>query len=195
MPVLCASLPSLRQLSYLLESLIRQRFLLFCLVCYQMKEGSQTASRFQRSKRCIIWSTVASLCALALILGLAIGLTRKPQSSSSSENDALQNFPEQFILSGNNFTITNQPSTRYYEFNITQRNGSPDGFERTMLVVNSKSLFHPVCFVYTLSVWLENFTRWARKKKKRKKKGITTKTIAQPSPLYCTYRPVPWTPY
>ncbi|KAI9280823.1 Cupredoxin [Umbelopsis sp. AD052] len=102
-----------------------------------MKEASLPASRFHRTKRCIIWSTVVSLCALAMILGLAIGLTRKSQSSPS-ENDALRNFPEQFILSGNNFTITNQPTTRYYEFNITQRNGSPDGFERTMLVVNNQ---------------------------------------------------------
>lgn len=160
-----------------------------------MKEGSQGASYFQRNKRCIVWSTVASLCALALILGLAIGLTRKTQSSSPSENDALQNFPEQFILSGNNFTITSQPSTRYYEFNITQRNGSPDGFERTMLVVNSESLFHQFCLVCTLSVCLEKFTHWPKKKKEKKKKGITTKPIAHPSPLYCTYRPVPWTPY
>jgi Multicopper oxidase len=113
-----------------------------------MKEGSLPASRFQRNKRCIIWSTVASLCALALILGLAIGLTRTSQSSPS-ETDALQNYPEQFILSGNNFTITSQPTTRYYEFNITQRNGSPDGFERTMLVVNSMSLFHYFCSILT----------------------------------------------
>jgi hypothetical protein len=51
---------------------------------------------------------------------------------------AVQNVPEQFILTGNNFTITSQTTTRYYEFNVTQQNGSPDGFQRTMLVVNSK---------------------------------------------------------
>jgi hypothetical protein len=101
-----------------------------------MKEDGQKLSRFQRNKQCIIWSTVASLCAIALILGLAIGLTRKSQSTTNVM--AVQNAPEQFILTGNNFTITSQTTTRYYEFNVTQQNGSPDGFQRTMLVVNSK---------------------------------------------------------
>lgn len=102
-----------------------------------MKE-STPPSRFQRNKRCIIISiAITSICLLALILGLAIGLTRHHQGSSSGNSDAgVKNFPQEFVLSGNNFTISSQPTTRYYEFNITQRNGSPDGYQRTMLVVN-----------------------------------------------------------
>lgn len=102
-----------------------------------MKE-STPPSRFQRNKRCIIISiAITSVCLLALILGLAIGLTRHHQGSSSGNSDAgVKNFPQEFVLSGNNFTISSQPTTRYYEFNITQRNGSPDGYQRTMLVVN-----------------------------------------------------------
>ena len=115
------------------------KFVLFSLsgTILFMKE-STPPSRFQRNKRCIIISiAITSICLLALILGLAIGLTRHHQGSSSGNSDAgVKNFPQEFVLSGNNFTISSQPTTRYYEFNITQRNGSPDGYQRTMLVVN-----------------------------------------------------------
>ena len=36
------------------------------------------------------------------------------------------------------FTITDKPTTRTYDWTITQQEGAPDGFYRPMLVVNSK---------------------------------------------------------
>ncbi|KAG2179873.1 hypothetical protein INT43_003659, partial [Umbelopsis isabellina] len=96
---------------------------------------------FKNKKRTAVPLIIAGVVAIALVLGLAIGLTREHSSntnSTSSNAVVVQNFPQEFLLSGNNFTISNQTTIRYYEFNVSQINGSPDGYQRTMLVVNGQ---------------------------------------------------------
>jgi hypothetical protein len=102
-------------------------------------EKTYSSMRFKYKKGLAIPLAVSGIIAIALILGLAIGLTRKHSSSNTSSQEVVvQNFPQEFLLSGNNFTISNQTTTRYYEFNVSQISGSPDGYQRTMLVVNGK---------------------------------------------------------
>lgn len=67
--------------------------------------------------------------ALALGLGLGLGLKKTSNTSYVTTNSS-------FLLD-QNFVVTNITTTRYYEFVISEATGSPDGFERTMLVVNS----------------------------------------------------------
>jgi hypothetical protein len=67
--------------------------------------------------------------ALALGLGLGLGLNKKSNSNYVTTNSS-------FLLDPN-FVVTSTPTTRYYEFIISEATGSPDGFERPMLVVNS----------------------------------------------------------
>ncbi|CAM0139478.1 unnamed protein product [Umbelopsis sp. WA50703] len=102
-------------------------------------EKTYSSMRFKYKKGLAIPLAVSGIIAIALILGLAIGLTRKHSSSNTSSQEVVvQNFPQEFLLSGNNFTISNQTTTRYYEFNVSQISGSPDGYQRTMLVVNGQ---------------------------------------------------------
>ena len=40
------------------------------------------------------------------------------------------------LILSKNFQISTKPTTRYYEFNVAEMQGAPDGYQRTMLVVN-----------------------------------------------------------
>jgi len=73
---------------------------------------------------------VAVVLGLALGLGLGLGLGLKKKSSSNyiTTNSS-------FLLDPS-FVVTSTPTTRYYEFTISEATGSPDGVERPMLVVN-----------------------------------------------------------
>lgn len=76
-----------------------------------------------------IAAAVVLMLALALGLGLGLGLKKKSSSNYVTTNSS-------FLLDPN-FVVTSTPTTRYYEFIISETPGSPDGFERPMLVVNS----------------------------------------------------------
>jgi FtsP/CotA-like multicopper oxidase with cupredoxin domain len=67
--------------------------------------------------------------ALALGLGLGLGLKKSSSLSYVTTNSS-------FLLDPS-FVVTSTPTTRYYEFVISEAVGSPDGVQRTMLVVNS----------------------------------------------------------
>ncbi|EKM52895.1 uncharacterized protein PHACADRAFT_186926 [Phanerochaete carnosa HHB-10118-sp] len=72
--------------------------------------------------------------ALSLIPGAEASPYRSPDSSALSRRDTVMlPGPENFIVGG---IHGEPPTTRYYDFVVTQLNGAPDGFERSMLVVN-----------------------------------------------------------
>ncbi|OZJ06434.1 hypothetical protein BZG36_00484 [Bifiguratus adelaidae] len=82
---------------------------------------------------------------LALVLGLALGLRHQQASGGGSTNSTQSNAAkfvtrneQEWVLSGNNFTTSSMVTTRYYEFNVSQMLGAPDGYQRTMLVVNGQ---------------------------------------------------------
>lgn len=62
----------------------------------------------------------------------------REQVLSGSDIGASQpwNDPSQFILGNNNFTISSTPTTRHYDWTISQQNIAPDGLMRPMLLVN-----------------------------------------------------------
>ncbi|KAG0311013.1 hypothetical protein BGZ99_010444 [Dissophora globulifera] len=73
--------------------------------------------------------------------GINFQLPRRQSSSSTpsaSINSTRQawNDPSQFILGKNNFVITATPTTRYYDWTISQQDIAPDGLQRSMLLVN-----------------------------------------------------------
>lgn len=74
---------------------------------------------------------VGIVVVLALGLGLGLGLGLKKKSSSYVTTNS------SFILDPS-FEITSTTTTRYYEWVVEEMTGSPDGFERTMLVVNGE---------------------------------------------------------
>lgn len=74
---------------------------------------------------------VGILVILALGLGLGLGLGLKKKSTNSVTTNS------SFILDPS-FEVTSTPTTRYYEWVVEEMPGSPDGFERTMLVVNGE---------------------------------------------------------
>lgn len=77
-----------------------------------------------------IAGAVVVVLALALGLGLGLGLKKTSNTSYVTTNSS-------FILDPS-FVVTNTTTTRYYEFVISEATGSPDGFERPMLVVNNQ---------------------------------------------------------
>jgi len=103
-----------------------------------MSQEKPTTER-RSYRKVIIGSVVVAVIALALIFGLVFGL-RHHKSEGSGEEAFVQpwNNASQFLLS-KNFTITKTPTTRYYDWNITQQTISPDGLARPMLLVNGKS--------------------------------------------------------
>lgn len=76
---------------------------------------------------------VATVVVLALALGLGLGLGLKNNDSSSDYVATNSTF-----LLDSSFNITTTTTTRYYEWTVEEMPGSPDGFERNMLVVNGK---------------------------------------------------------
>ncbi|KAG0369235.1 hypothetical protein BGZ54_010522 [Gamsiella multidivaricata] len=84
------------------------------------------------------WSLFAhSILFVAAIPSLAHGHGPELRRRQSPPAPSTQpwNYPSQFILS-KNFTITPTPTTRYYEWTISQQTIAPDGLERPMLLVN-----------------------------------------------------------
>lgn len=76
---------------------------------------------------------VVAAVVVALALGLGLGLGLKKNSSNYVTSNS------SFILDST-FNITSTPTTRYYEWVVEEANGSPDGFERPMLVVNGERI-------------------------------------------------------
>lgn len=68
--------------------------------------------------------------ALALGLGLGLGLKKKSSSNYVAINST-------FLLDSS-FNVSATPTTRYYEWVVEEMPGSPDGFDRSMLVVNGE---------------------------------------------------------
>lgn len=66
--------------------------------------------------------------ALALGLGLGLGLKKNHYVTTNST----------FLLDPSFDVFTTTTTTRYYEWVIEEMTGAPDGFERTMLVVNGE---------------------------------------------------------
>jgi hypothetical protein len=85
-----------------------------------------------RRKLYIVGGVVVGIVVVALALGLGLGLGLKKRSSS---NYVTAN--STFLLDSS-FNITSTPTTRYYEWVVEEMSGAPDGFERTMLVVNGE---------------------------------------------------------
>lgn|SRR5689334_17600482 len=81
---------------------------------------------------------------LVLVLGLVFGLRARHHNSSGLDSGSdfaeAWNQPSEFLLS-KNFSITRTPTTRYYEWNISQQTIAPDGLERPMLLVNGMHSF------------------------------------------------------
>lgn len=78
-------------------------------------------------------AVVGIVVVLALALGLGLGLGLKKKSSSSNYVTTNSTF-----LLDPSFNITTTPTTRYYEWVVEEMPGSPDGFQRNMLVVNGE---------------------------------------------------------
>ncbi|KAI6133420.1 multi-copper oxidase laccase-like protein [Pisolithus croceorrhizus] len=70
-----------------------------------------------------------AVLALSLGLGLGLGLKHNPQSTVTTNSS--------FLLDPS-FEVTSTPTTRYYEWVVGEATGSPDGYKRTMLVVNNQ---------------------------------------------------------
>jgi hypothetical protein len=93
-------------------------------------------------RRPLVSIAILLVAVLALVLGLVFGLRARHHNSSgldSSGSDFAEawNQPSEFLLS-KNFSITRTPTTRYYEWTISQQTIAPDGLERPMLLVNGK---------------------------------------------------------
>lgn len=87
-----------------------------------------------RRKFYIVGGVVAGvIIAVALALGLGLGLGLKKDSTNYVTTNS------SFLLDPT-FSITSTPTTRYYEWVVEEMTGSPDGFERTMLVVNGECI-------------------------------------------------------
>ncbi|KAF8601045.1 hypothetical protein BDV93DRAFT_586815 [Ceratobasidium sp. AG-I] len=77
-----------------------------------------------------------SLLSFALA-GNAAEVLRRDSYGGSGHGSLVQPRLEQLTLSSN-FEITDKPTTRTYDWTITQEEGAPDGFYRPMLVVNGQ---------------------------------------------------------
>ncbi|KAF9229757.1 multi-copper oxidase laccase-like protein [Gyrodon lividus] len=110
----------------------------------ETKAGSQAATlnatkhlvvpqNSQNHRKLYIIGGVVATVVVALALGLGLGLGLKKANSSSSSNYVTTN--SSFLLDPS-FEVTTTPTTRYYEWVVEEINGSPDGVERPMLVVN-----------------------------------------------------------
>ena len=86
-----------------------------------------------RRKLCIVSGVVVGIVVVALALGLGLGLGLKTRSSNYVTTNST------FLLDPS-FDITSTPTTRYYEWIVEEMSGAPDGFERTMLVVNGERI-------------------------------------------------------
>ena len=114
-------------------------------------ENAQRPSRRNAPRRFCLGAVVgAILLAVALGAGLGAGLKKKSgnahpslaSTSSLSPNGSDRNVQvppaSNFILRGQQVLAQEPATTRYYDFVLEQRNGAPDGFNKTMLVVNGE---------------------------------------------------------
>lgn len=103
-----------------------------------------------RRRRAAAVATALLLVAVALGVGLGVGLRhRKSVADDASATIAptsqraplaVQTPPESnFVLKGQTAMSAEAPTTRYYDFVVQQRDGAPDGFNKSMLVVNGRS--------------------------------------------------------
>lgn len=107
----------------------------------------QARTRARTRLLCIPFFTIVVL-ALALGLGLGLGLRHHTSSASESTSNTSSDANSSSLLAltpqaASNFVLrgakamASEPSqTRSYNFVLEERAGSPDGFEKTMLVVN-----------------------------------------------------------
>ena len=109
-------------------------------------ENAQRPSRRNPLRRFCLGAVVgAILLAIALGAGLGVGLKKKSSnahpslaSMSSDGSDRNVQVPpaSNFVLRGQQALAQEPATTRYYDFVLEQRYGAPDGFNKTMLVVN-----------------------------------------------------------
>ncbi|KAF9092414.1 hypothetical protein BGX23_004341 [Mortierella sp. AD031] len=90
-------------------------------------------------RRPLVSIAILLIAELALVLGLVFGLRARQHDGSTTSGPGsfveAWNHPSNFILS-KNFSITRTPTTRYYDWTISQQIIAPDGLERPMLLVN-----------------------------------------------------------
>ncbi|KAI7832414.1 Cupredoxin [Gamsiella multidivaricata] len=87
-------------------------------------------------RRALISVAVLAAVVLALAIGLVYGLrSRNHNNNNTSDFAETWNSPSEFVLS-KNFSITHTPTTRTYDWTISQQTIAPDGLERPMLLVN-----------------------------------------------------------
>ncbi|KAG0051271.1 hypothetical protein BGZ83_003905 [Gryganskiella cystojenkinii] len=98
-----------------------------------MSSEKATKGVTRSNRKIIIGGAIFVVVALALGLGLGLGL--KHHKSNATDFSESWNDPSQFLLS-KNFTITKTPTTRVYNWTISQSTISPDGLDRPMLLVN-----------------------------------------------------------
>ncbi|KAF9100708.1 hypothetical protein BGX29_006356 [Mortierella sp. GBA35] len=92
-------------------------------------------------RKILVVSLVLAVATLVLSLALILGLrtrdstlfSQHPYDTTNTESP--WNDPSEFLLR-KNFSITRIPTTRYYEWTISQHVIAPDGYERPMLLVN-----------------------------------------------------------
>lgn len=115
--------------------------------------------RREASRRCLAGIVLAGLAVVALALGLGLGLGLRHRhsdlssattsganngSTPTSTNSSLQHVQLQdasaFFLKGSAI-LNDPPQTRTFNFVLEERLGAPDGFEKTMLVVNGELSF------------------------------------------------------
>lgn len=120
-------------------------------------EGSETASPRPDSHRRRWIRTLAiaagGLVVLAVGLGVGLGIGLRHHSrdramatsvngtnstSSADEGRVLAQPSSNFVLKGQAAMAKEPPTTRYYEFLLEERTGSPDGFDKPMLVANGE---------------------------------------------------------
>lgn len=100
--------------------------------------------------RILLYVLAGSVVILALALGLGLGLGLRhgsssaaatSTSSSASPTSSLLQVQAQdssaFVLKGSAM-LSDPPQTRTYDFILSERLGAPDGYEKTMLVVNGE---------------------------------------------------------
>lgn len=93
-------------------------------------------------RRVLIVTSVLAVMALILSLILLIVDRLRFQEALNSfwshSTYDIKEDPWEYNLSKNNFSISRVPTTRYYEWTVSQHVYAPDGFERPMLLVNGK---------------------------------------------------------
>lgn len=82
----------------------------------------------------------------------AAEVLRRDSYGGSGRGSLVQPRLEQLTLSPD-FKITDKPTTRTYDWTITQEEGAPDGFYRQMLVVNGGCLV--ISTIFLTFMWLK----------------------------------------